>query len=95
MILAQLSSVPRRFIKFARASLCPTYFAKLRNRHILGPLPYYINITCRALTDVIYMLLRFTYLTLFLFAREAPGLRNVSFNGERYAKLEHEAQYLE
>jgi hypothetical protein len=71
MIRAQLSSVPRRFIKFARASLCATYFAKHRNRHILSPLPYYINITYRAYTDVI--LLRFTYLTLFLFAREAPG----------------------
>jgi hypothetical protein len=41
------------------------------------------------------MLLRLTYLTLFLFAREAPGLLNVSLNGENYAKLEHEAQYLE
>jgi hypothetical protein len=41
------------------------------------------------------MLLRFTYLTLFLFAREAPGLRNVSLNGKKHAKLEHEAQYLE
>jgi hypothetical protein len=41
------------------------------------------------------MLLRFTYITLFLFAREAPGLLNVSFNGKKYAKLEHEAQYLE
>jgi hypothetical protein len=41
------------------------------------------------------MLLRFTYLTLFLFAGEAPGLLNVSFKGEKYAKLEHEAQYLE
>jgi hypothetical protein len=60
---------------------------------MLSPLPYYINITYRALTDVI--LLRFTYLTLYLFAREAPGLRNVSFNGEKYAKLEHKAQYLE
>jgi hypothetical protein len=35
MIRAQLSSIPRRFIKFARASLCATYFAKLCNRHIL------------------------------------------------------------
>jgi hypothetical protein len=41
------------------------------------------------------MFLRFTYLTLFLFAREAPSLRNVSLNGEKYAKLEHEAQSLE
>jgi hypothetical protein len=93
MIRAQLNSVPRRFIKFARASLCATYFAKLHNRHILSPLPYYINITYFALTDAI--LLRFTYLTLFLFAREAPGLRNVSFNGEKFAKLEHETQYVE
>jgi hypothetical protein len=40
------------------------------------------------------MLLRSTYLTLFLFAREAPGLLNVSFNGEKYAKLEHEVNIL-
>jgi hypothetical protein len=41
------------------------------------------------------MLLRFTYVTLFFFAREAPGLLNVSFNCGKYAKLEQEAQYLE
>jgi hypothetical protein len=65
------------FYSIARASLCATHFVKLRNTHILSPLPYYIN-TYRALADVTQ---RFTYLTLFLFAREAPGLRNVTFNG--------------
>jgi hypothetical protein len=47
----------------------------------------------RAQTDVV--LLSFTYLTLFLFACKAPGLLNVSFNGEKHAKHELEARYLE
>jgi hypothetical protein len=89
---AELSSSP--FHSIARASLCVIYFVKLRNTHILSPYPYYINnTTYRALTNAIS--LRFTYLTLFLFSREAPGLHNISFHAEKYAKLEHEAQYLE
>jgi hypothetical protein len=47
----------------------------------MSPSPNYINTTYGAFTDV--MLLRFTYLTLFLFAREAPVLRIVSFDGEK------------
>jgi hypothetical protein len=52
---------------------------KLRSTHISSPSPYYNINTYRA--DVIQ---RFTYLTLFLFAREAPGLRSVTLNGKKY-----------
>jgi hypothetical protein len=45
----ELSSSP--FYLTARASLCATHFAKLRNLHILSPSPYSV-ITHRAFTDV-------------------------------------------
>jgi hypothetical protein len=81
VMLARPSSLGTSpFYSIARASLCATHFVKFRNTRILSPLPYYINTYC-ALADVTQ---RFTYLTLFLFAREAPGLRNVTFNVVKY-----------
>jgi hypothetical protein len=80
VMLALPSLVSHRFKKLHLGPLFePQDKANLSNTHMPSPSRYSTN-THHALMGV--RIQPFTYLILFLFAREAPGFRNVTSNGK-------------